>query len=608
MVHRLIAFIALEFLPDQLRQPDQDSKDLRTSWEKIQGPDHDVGTSLKCCVLMRCLEFCPASLESNADFDNLLAIFQRATPQHATRSASKMPADATVFFCCSQAVDICRNELDSDHFRMLKDRVTDASNGWAHFRKRVAEGLLPKERLEQLVQHFKCITRLDGLFSSKAAELTSVALLNQISLAREAEQYLKENASVVRSIAARGVEASLLLRKFERAATGCVADLTSAKKRTEDWLEPLQAHMDFYQYFSAGQDSSTSRSVLFIHFLEKEVSRLECESLGTVDLACALERVRSLLRTLLEGCAANFNELKEAGEKLRKVGQSPDAELRVIARFYDDGSGVQAQVDRTINGLRSILQLTQLAGLVLVLVTTLERYKFLCATSKDDEAFDALTQIGYKLNDEKQMSDSTMGVCETLRNDIHVRLWARQDELGNVPDDEHRICIGLLQLFSRLASADRVWNFVLEQKCFAADGRVSDTFHKRLHFLQQQVSGAADENLLNQLGSAVRFVSILAAVRHRPLHEIISTLRADEHVMREARSADDAFLQLKELQKHMSRLEEWYTKGVALPHGFSVASVCCSSHTFALMQVLVVWTPCLLSSSAWRSLESSCCT
>ena len=78
--------------------------------------------------------------------------------------------------------------------------------------------------------------------------------------------------------------------------------------------------------------------------------------------------------------------------------------------------------------------------------------------------------------------------------------------------------------------------------------------------------------------------------------------------MREARSADDAFLQLKELQKHMSRLEEWYTKGVALPHGFSVASVCCSSHTFALMQVLVVWTPCLLSSSAWRSLESSCCT
>ena len=581
-LNELIDLTTVQVLSDHFRSPDHDSKDLKAAILPLPTKLSPAGAALKCCLLLRCLHCCPVNLVDTIELNRLLLIFDYAAARQTHRGASQMPQDALIFYCYNQAFDLVAKlgNVDILQVKELRRFLEKAQQGWSALRHKLQQELLSCSLLERLIQRIDCVRALDRIFDPSAASpLSAYSLERQLIVAREAAAYLMSQKPMVISVTARGIEGSELLQVLERSFDDCnVAELRHARDLAQQWLEPLQAEIEFFAFFSPDLESrhgKGSQSILFNHFLEQQLQvrkqSADSATLCSKELASALSEVRRQLQTLLEGRAANFNELKEAGEKLRKERQSPDAELRTIAGFFDrSGTTVQDQVAQTLRGLRSVLQLGQLAGLLLVFVQTLERYQFRCARGDDaEEEFIELAEVAGRLDDEEQMQTVTMGECITLCSETHARLWVRVDEDGQITDDQHSLCVGLLQFFQRLSKADRVWNFVRDQKVFDEDGRVSDFFQRKLLHLQQQVSGAADENLLNQLGSAVQYVSVLASASEKQLSEVISMLRADEHVMHEARRLDDGFLQLAELQKHMSRLEDWFTKGAALsfvPH------------------------------------------
>ena len=86
-----------------------------------------------------------------------------------------------------------------------------------------------------------------------------------------------------------------------------------------------------------------------------------------------------------------------------------------------------------------------------------------------------------------------------------------------------------------------------------------------MELIQSQLGsdGSADEKLLHQLDTVVRYVSPVAAHHGSSLAELMAALQADALLMQEVmRKGDSRFLEIKQVQTHMARLELWLTKGL----------------------------------------------
>ena len=115
-----------------------------------------------------------------------------------------------------------------------------------------------------------------------------------------------------------------------------------------------------------------------------------------------------------------------------------------------------------------------------------------------------------------------------LRARIHALLHAHAYASPHVPEDDayvsdeaHGLDLGLLTLFEQLSDNHRVWNFVLDRKYY---GSGLSQFNDKLELLQNQVSGVADERLLNQLERAVQYLSVLASCLTQPLSQLLTAL------------------------------------------------------------------------------------
>ena len=104
-----------------------------------------------------------------------------------------------------------------------------------------------------------------------------------------------------------------------------------------------------------------SMLLLFRHFLAKQLPARELVSPGR--FADALSAVHASLHSLVYGQAANFLELRQAGDKLGEAGRLPDTELQLIANCpqLHDGASHNFDLGVRVAGLRSVLQLGQLA-------------------------------------------------------------------------------------------------------------------------------------------------------------------------------------------------------------------------------------------------------
>ena len=90
-------------------------------------------------------------------------------------------------------------------------------------------------------------------------------------------------------------------------------------------------------------------------------------------------------------------------------------------------------------------------------------------------------------------------------------------------------------------------------------------FRSQLQLIQSQLGsdGSADEKLLHQLDTVVRYVSPVAAHHGSPLAQLMAALQADALLMQEVmRKGDSRFLEITQVQTHMARLELWLTKGL----------------------------------------------
>ena len=86
-----------------------------------------------------------------------------------------------------------------------------------------------------------------------------------------------------------------------------------------------------------------------------------------------------------------------------------------------------------------------------------------------------------------------------------------------------------------------------------------------MQLIQSQLGsdGSADEKLLHQLDTVVRYVSPVAAHHGSSLAQLMAALQADALLMQEVmRKGDSRFLEIKQVQTHMARLELWLTKGL----------------------------------------------
>lgn len=344
------------------------------------------------------------------------------------------------------------------------------------------------------------------------------------------------------------------------------ARMIAAWHAAEAWLEPLLQHRLFLLYFV------DQNSILFQHFLSAKMQRPRgSEAPSSADFASdVLDSVRHTLKTLLSATAANFNNMKEAGDKLSRAKRSPSDELKIILDFFGndasgdclrtdselDTPGAEFDLQQAVTGLRSVLQLGQLSTPLLCFTAALQQYSFTCVA---DEQFRQLELIATMLNDPEQMASRAVSDCIVSRASIHHLLDGAVGEGARVDDDQHEECYGLLLLFANLSDANDVWRFVLERGYFGPDGL--SNFSSKLDLITNQ---GADEQLLNLLDPVVRFVATLVSAKTAStMAEMVAAVRGDARIMTEARRADaHRFQALISVQSHMTRLASWFERGL----------------------------------------------
>lgn len=332
--------------------------------------------------------------------------------------------------------------------------------------------------------------------------------------------------------------------------------MAAAWRAAEAWLSPVKPHERFLHYFIE------SRSILFEHFLSKKMHAFRGNEAPSSEYfgKSVLGVVRHKLEKLLSTTDANFFDMKEASDKLSKANRLPSDELNSVWLFFKDKAPGVSETDfdmqRTLTGLKSVLQLGQLSTPLLNYTRAVHLYGFKCVT---DSAFIKLEQIATLLNDPECMAAQTISECITSRTTIDQLLDDARCEDARSDDKRHEICLGLLLLFQQLSDATDVWHFVLERGYFGQEGLAR--FSAKLDLIANQ---GADEQLLNQLDPVVRIISTLVSARTSPtMKELMDTLRNDGRIMKEACCVDvHRFQFIGFVQTHIARLASWFDKGL----------------------------------------------
>jgi hypothetical protein len=360
------------------------------------------------------------------------------------------------------------------------------------------------------------------------------------------------------------------------------ARMAAAWRAAEAWLLPVKPHETFLHYFI------DRRSVLFEHFLSDKMHTFRgSEAPSSAYFGDSiLSIVRNKLETLLSATEAHFVDMKEASDKLTKAKRSPLDELNTVFGYFQgstrDASATGFDMQRTLTGLKSVLQLGQLSTPLLHYTRSLRQYGFTCVT---DSAFNELEQIATRLDDPDCMAAQSIIECISWRRAVHTLLHRglHPAEAARSDDEGHEECLGLCLLFQHLSDAADVWRFVLERGYFGQNGLAS--FSAKLELIANQ---GADEQLLNQLDPVVRVISTLICARTSPTVKVLmAALRNHRRIMKEACCTDvHRFQRIDIVQSHIARLTSWFDRGLggidAVFAQFKSISSLCSCYQFLL--------------------------
>jgi hypothetical protein len=182
----------------------------------------------------------------------------------------------------------------------------------------------------------------------------------------------------------------------------------------------------------------------------------------------------------------------------------------------------------------------------------LQQFNFKCV--RNDEVFQRLAETAQRLGDDVVMNEATVADCKLIARRL-ARLL-NSDSSASKLDNE---LLQDLELFSKLSQAAEVWAFVREKDWFGVEGlrRFGDEYRTITHSLQGEEQ---ETHVLDQLDTAVRYISVLMQHQGSTFTELIETIRNQRIVTETGRRS--GFSELMVVQQNISTVKLWFTVGM----------------------------------------------